>query len=777
MEITLLSVLDEEEITHEKHLYYKLRELKKYENHSDFKLKYMSKVFTSMHSPNISISFIAQLNSLAKYDVIFIKGDKYNYKFSFSEFVKYSEDNNDFEDFNIIEDSTVLEFGSIFVKRLNKRIDFISDADLKTWVYKLLLLHRKYKVYKEYIHNTNKSNLPIKHKPIIDHPYFGNGELSDLYTSINFGIYKSKTPIKDLLDRKLETAEYVFKEEKIKRDLVDLLFFKVKGYKPKNDVDEEQRIYRMYRNKGIKYLKGEKTFETDKQLVDYGFEYGELFRRATNILEGDDMKINRDLFNKTTSIIKDLFTLTDIDLMNKFVNETIRVIFPVIKKIFSKKDKLKDKPNLDLELMLLKDIFIVGILHYIYNSGNYNFILKGTTSKREYDLFRVFTDYIKKRNKNTIKTLNLSDTDIEKLYYKKAIYTSTLVHTNNVLNAQKFSQTIVDYFEVYTIETQMLIDAKRNNGLLKDLYKNKYSLDVEKGIDLNYDKFRDFIENGVTGTPFLATFLTAPAITVLRKGKKSYYRRTSKFISDFSDYSIDRFYKYYKYGCPKSTYHEFVNNACKYCKVTEKELKDQDKGYYNRYKTNFEVLDISRNAVIFELKKSSPEETKNVIQKDVISKINDTGFKFKLNKNKLENLSKTENVTELHWGNGLIDSKINKDQIHKMKTYALKLGIKLNILNNNRTNEELYYILYNMILKIAKKEDMVKIIDKEKGFLFMDVSKEIKKRGIVLEKDGEEDFTFDLDDDSAALLEHEEIIDENDIEDFDGVGEGYIDFN
>lgn len=751
MEITLLSRLDVKPSENE--LFYRLKEVDEFKKYSDTKL-HLLVTYLNPNIENILFSFILQLNELGKTETILVDG-KYKFKFSFSSYVKIkssfssspkddlkggSKDDlkysitefinkkntntEDYETETIISPNTMVDVSGIIFD--NYRFDFKNEKHMKALVYNLV-------VYKQYFRTTPSQFKPkdnVKQpvfEPLIKHEYFGYGELNDYITLKNFNMYNlTKKFDPYIFENKLKFVGR--KRINYKNIFMNMLFEKIKGYKT-NDENEKQRLYRSYRNKALKT----KSFESDKIEIDYGLNFDEIYRRAFTLYEGEDITISSDLFNRTKQIINDLFILNDEYLMKRFIDEVIRVAFPVIKSLFSTAGNTN-------ELSLIKDMYIVAILHFIYDSNNINLQLKLTNSKNKKEIFNQFVNFIKKRHKHYIQQQQLSTTILEKEYYNIAIKASKKV---NEIYHIPLSETVIRHFDKYIFRTNLIHNAITTNVSLKKLYNKNQTNDSLLGKDLEYDQFKIQYESRIFNTGSEKINRNIFPLTISWKKKPLYLFNVEMKLKFYDDYFIDRFYKFYANYCPKKTSHTFENEKCIHCGITKKQIETYDKTFFNRYKTNFELLD-EKPKVIYYQKKSNPTiPVKKNTNNELINKISFVSSKFKLNKFQLLNLTKTNGKKINEIKQRIFDEKITKYHVHKIKFYyGMIKGGDLNILNMDDLNQ-VFNMIYIKLLEQAKKNQLEEILDIDKKYCYIDFAKEIRTKKITIEIEEEEEVNND----------------------------------
>lgn len=180
-----------------------------------------------------------------------------------------------------------------------------------------------------------------------------------------------------------------------------------------------------------------------------------------------------------------------------------------------------------------------------------------------------------------------------------------------------------------------------------------------------------------------------------KKYKSKIVIRNLEGILDEID-SIENFYRYYEFRCPKQFIHEWTDDICRYCMVTRDQIKNHNKTYYNKYKNT-----VSGNNYVlqFPTYTKAPASKKWKFNINIITELSKlTGVKFNI----LTNLGFTEGYEY----SSIVDSSANPSL---RKTASKSRMNRLNGYNNVILRE--YQLLRNRsILRQVPKpiKDLIK---------------------------------------------------------------------
>lgn len=666
-----------------------------------------------------------------------------------------------------------ISFSNIEIK-INKKqiINYIIDI-ISFYINNIEKKLRRGKNYDE-----NKIN-NILHFNIIIFIYATIIFMMNKYNNLIFN-QSSKGKFNKFIIKKPNNSESILKEKNI---------IKIKGAKSMNILKENfQQAYELIINSNYLLL-SKLDYDKNSEIIK------EILIKAYNLINGSkDIEIDSKVSNNLELImnspvykyyfnIKNIYPIVKINKSNKRKNLGNTLSFPNELTSHSKKIKYTDYKNIigNVEINKKPDYLFDKIIKPKFNITDNKIIniediteIK-TYSEYKYYSFLLFCYYIN----NKIYELPL----YEFLEFNTIKNKSDKIYDN--LNIDIIKSKISDNYKIYLsiIDTyfQKTLLIKKfelnliNNNLIYNLYpystiklnNSRYFYTLkEKNINLNIYICET---DGKLHKFNIYVYVTSDNKEVLINKKELSFDKNFKIIesSKFIDYEcikchkkknslineqnydnlnikqlidnkndIINFYNIYKYKCPLKEYHQFNKKyECEYCKITFKNILDEDSNIFKKFKNYYikYLISINENQnkkisenIIFTKKMFNTDILKNYKNDTIVdSNKNSDPFINSINQMDLDDL-----IIKL--------SKISKIDTKYFKILGLTEGYDYNdidsikILYNNIDNRfikisnyiRVLSIYYNLLININK-------ISKYYDYDFMEILNKIKLTGKV----------------------------------------------
>jgi len=665
-------------------------------------------------------SVIDQINKLSQEDVIFIEGDIYNFSFIYPSNI-----------YNNKKIKTIIN-KTVKISGIALPVDKILSKDEEGYFNYLDQTYQIYQAKDEndllgLIHSlTNEryfynSYIPLKRdisitdivfKPLYKYPkeynIFGYGEINDIFTAKNLSIKNEEDAKAFEIKAFNEPIQY------FKNKLIEVIYFKITNKRVSyNQIPNPEKIYDEYITKKLDNLKVEYSIPEENYHLDLAdmnkkFYFG----------ESENKSLNKDIYFKAKDLVKFIFKTDN----QSFIQESIRVADIIIRKVLLSKEQYKTEESEanNAQFELLKYIYIIGSLHKIQHTLN----IKVTEGKTVDFFLKILFD----KAKTYVDASNLSQSKIEEAYWNALIKIDQVLNDSNIIVIQKEEREYVSSFDQY----------KRIVGLIRSqepIKNNTYEYsedDIYKSI-LNKTNSQDF-------QYYRNIRRYKPSLLSINRTYKTAFAKISlnqiKVNSDFESFEINKFYEYYTNGCPKSSIHEWVNDKCKYCFVTQDMIKNKDPKYYNLNKKDF--INHRQKVDLILLKKptiSFTNDLPDIKPQYLKGKIDEIISKYREDKIVLLNLTRNEGIPIGIAKTKLIEGPIYKYNLHRMKYYLSFYGVDVDILNNQKNNEDLFISMFYTLVNKLDKEGLKELLKYDLLYAKQEIEDLLAKKKATIKTD------------------------------------------
>lgn len=285
---------------------------------------------------------------------------------------------------------------------------------------------------------------------------------------------------------------------------------------------------------------------------------------------------------------------------------------------------------------------------------------------------------------------------------------------NAISEYQKASSSHL-FFQTILKDTRQYSQQDVNLAHIYDAEGNKHNWDIyvysylKKTVELKSSDVIDIITNNhkIKFSEFKKYEFMDYRCSDCKKYKSKIVIRNLEGILDEID-SIENFYRYYEFRCPKQFIHEWTDNICRFCMVTKDQIKNHNKTYYNKYKNTV----AGNNYILqFPAYSKAPATKKWKFNTNIITELSKlTGVKFNI----LSNMGFTEGYEY----SSIVDSSSNpslrktasKSRMNRLNGYNNVILREYQLLRNRSILRQVPKPIKDLIKKYEFKHDDLPII-------------------------------------------------------------------